>query len=331
MEWLKDLFIKKGEEWIFKALDANQVPNEFVIGDPLAADESYLTITLRSMRIVNVRVATARFYGVVNSFVTINHSSGSVASFQSVTTPTELQKLDARNIDKVIPCNIPIVGPVPYRGEEVSLQIGLFSVKEDNLAEPFIKLLESMSSLAGVSVLSATIPYLQPIRQGMEAITGTGADTTLNIGISTTLNPPVTGWYLVMGAPKGEIDILQLEVTPNDFRLVDKQTKKPFKDFPYMLFTITQKREREDFYKLPYLKEAYQNLQQTIRAGNRNDAEEFLKVFKRAAFTSDDLLFTDSQRIIDLVEARAKEVMKATFVSAGKDEMPPLDSFPLYQ
>jgi hypothetical protein len=330
MGWWSNLFKQKAEEWIFTALTAEQVPDEFIVGETCSADDTYLEITLRSMRIVNVRVFASRFYGVVNSFINLNHLSGAVGTFQMVTTPSELQKLDAKHVDRVIPCNIPLVGPIPYRGEKVSLELGLFSVKEEDLTAPFIKLLENMSRSAGVSVLSLATPYVEPLKEGMEAITGTGDDTILNIGITTTWNPPVNGWYLVMGGPKGRVDTSSLMVTPNDFRLVDKKSQQPFKDYPYMLFTIKSKKERHDFFLLPYLKEAYQNLQKAVKEGKRTDAEELMTVFKRAALTSDDLLVDDARRIVKLVEDKARVVMNATMVAQGDDEMPPLESYPLY-
>jgi hypothetical protein len=330
MGWWSELFVQKSEDWIFSPLDSSQVPDEPKSRTALTTDEVYLTITVKSMRVVKVRVLTSKFYGVVNAFTSINHSSGSVATFQTVTTPSELQKVDAKNIDKVIQSNIPLVGPVPYRGEKVSLELGLFSVKEEDLAAPFIKLLETMSRTAGVSVLSNTIPYVQPIKEGIEALIGTSDSTSLNIGVSTSWNPPVTGWYLVMACPKDDANVNEFMVTANDYRLVDKNTNRSVKDYSYLVFTITASQQRQDWFLLPYLKETYSQLQAAVKNGKRTEAEELLVIFKRYALTSDDLLFNDAERIVKLVEDKAKMIMSATMVSLGDEEMPPLESYPLY-
>jgi len=334
MSWL-DIFRKRAEEWVFSPLAAAQVPEEPKANNAIGADDGYVTITLRSMRIVNVRKFTTKFYGVVHSFVSLDHSSGTDAVFQNVTTPSELKKIDPKNLDRVIAVNMPVIEQVPYRGGNVSLEMGLFSVKETDLAAPFIDLLETMSKQAGVAVISAAAPFVQPLKKGIDAIIGTDSDTILEIGVSTNFNPPKTGWFVIMRAPKEDNIVPSLMVTPTDFRLVDKETAKPVKDYPYMVFTITHSRQRDDWFKLPYLKESYQKIQDALRQGKYTDAQEQLVVFKRAALTSGDLLLDDALRINKLVEEKLKTVMDATMTAKSIKEsiqlMPELEELPLYQ
>ncbi|WP_044218656.1 hypothetical protein [Chitinophaga pinensis] len=331
---LKDIFTKKSEIWTYAPLTPDQIPDEPKTVEDIPMNKGYLNITVRSMHITDVRKFTSTYYGVVHSVVKLNHQGGKDAVFQNVTSPSELKKLDGKHLDRVIVKNIPIVSLVPYRGEEVSLELGLFSVKQSDLAAPFIDLLETMASTAGVSVLSAAVPFVEPLKKGIDGIIGTDADSALEIGIATTFNPPKTGWFVVMRTPKQSNIIPTLEVTPSDYVLVDKNSKEPLKDYPYVIYSIAYSRERNDWFKLPYLMDSYQAIQKAIQDGKDTDAEDSLKVFKRYAITSPDILREDAIRICKLVEEELKSVLSFTLetksIAPGK-QLRDLESYPLYQ
>lgn len=330
MGWIYDHFSKPTEDWIFTLLKENQVPEEPKSNDAIAHNESYVVITLRSMRLVKVRKLFTKFYGVVHSYIRLNHLSGD-CSFQTVTTPAQLRQIDPENVDRIIQVNIPLLGPIPYRGGDFALELGLFSVKDADLVAPFIEVLQKMASQAGVSVVSTAIPFVQPLRKGIDALL-VGADTQLEVGVSTNLVPLKTGWYVVMRAPKQEVDVSKLRVTSEDFRLVNADTGQMFKEYPYMVFTVAQDVMRQDWYNLPDLKNPYKELQEAVRKGDYNAAKELIVTFRRSVLTSDDLITRDGVRIAQFVKQAAEEVMTATAVARGKDarELPALESYRLY-
>jgi hypothetical protein len=331
MGFWSDKFITRSEDWVFAPLTADQVPDEPKTNDTVSNNEAYLSITLRSMRIVNVRQLTKKFYGLVHSFITLNHLSGADATFQTVTTPSELRKIDPKRLDRIVAANIPLLQYVPYRGGKVGLELGLFSVEEADLAGPFIDLLQTMASQAGVSVVSAALPFALPLKKGIDAILGSTDGTILETGVTTSFDPPKTGWWVVMRAPKGEINVNDLIVTPSDFRLLNYQTKQPIKNYPYIVLSITQSTERPDWFKVPDINKPYQELRAAVRKGDYNAAKELISTFRRAALTSDDLITKDSARIATLVKEETEAVMGQTLVSSGnKRELPSLDSYPLY-
>jgi len=153
----------------------------------------------------------------------------------------------------------------------------------------------------------------------------------LEIGVATDLNPPKTGWWIVMRAPKDQVDIASLKVTSFDYRLVDKAGQL-IKDYPYMVYTVSQSKQRADWFKLPDLLKPYQKLQEAVRDKDFNAAKELISTFKRLAITSDDLLLDDAKRIAQLVKEKAEAALGGTLTSAaGKHlELPPLESYPLY-
>ncbi len=331
MGWWNLNLIKRAEDWVFSSLKDSQVPEEPKAGQVVVEDADYLSMKLRSMRLVNVRVLTTKFYGVGHSFTTLSHRSGKDASFHLVTTPSELRNIDATRLDRVVSSNKTLLGPIPYRGGPVGLELGLFSVKEADLAGPFIDVLESVASQAGVSVISAALPLIEPLKQGIAALTGTGDDTILEIGVSTSFDPPKTGWYVVMRAPKGQVDLSGLHVTPNDFRLVDDRDR-PYGDFPYMVFSIAKGQGRSDWFKLPDLTRPYQELKEAVRKRDYNAAKDLQAAFRAAAQTSDDLLSDDADRIAQIVENETTAKMTGTRTSAlgTPTELPDLKSLNLY-
>ena len=332
MGFWSDLFKKKAEDWVFARLDGSQVPEEPRANTDLTPDDAYLTITLRSMRVVNVRKLATKFYGVVHSFTTLDHLSGKDGAFQTVTSPTQLQSIDSKNVDRVLQINKTLLGPIPYRSGKVGMELGLFSVKEGDLAAPFLEVLQSMASQAGVAVVSAALPFVDPIKKGVEALAGTADDSVLEIGVATDLNPPKTGWWIVMRAPKDKIDISSLQVTPSDYRLVDKGTGQLIKDYPYLVYTVKQDKQRADWFKLPDLTKPYQKLQDAVRDKDFNAAKELISTFKRLALTSDDLLLDDAKRIAQLVREKAEAALGGTLTAVGGKELelPPLETYPLY-
>jgi hypothetical protein len=331
MSWFEDLFVKKNEDWTFGQLTAEQVPGEPKNPTPIPVDGAYISIDICSLRIVNLRKFTSTFYGVVHSFIGLNHLSGDVANFQTVTTPSELKKIDPKRLDRVIVNNIPLLGPVPYRGGKISFSVGLFSVKESDLAGPYLDLLGNLAAKAGISVVNTALPFVDTIKNGVDAIIGNSDASILEIGYSTYFNePPSTGWFAVLRAPKDAKILPTLKVAADDFKLIDAKGNT-IKDYPYLVFKITQSRERNDWYNLPDLKEPYGKLQAAVKAGNYTDAEDLLRIFKRFALTSNDLLFADADRIVKLVEERTKAVLKATTVSAAEQkELPDLETYDLY-
>lgn len=310
MGWWSDLWKRRSEDWIFSPLDAQQVPGN-VEHKPVEENTSYLSIFLKSIRIVNVRKGLAKFYGTVHSFISLPHISGDFAEFNVVTTPSSLINVDAERIDRIIQINKRLLGPIPYRGGDMEMEIGLFSIKSADLSEPFVSLLEKMSDLAGVSYISDALKFAEPIIYGVNLLTGSASDTILEIGVSATFSRPQTGYYLVMRAPKQDIDVEELEVDPKDFRLVSKNNQ-PIDDYPYMIFEISASPRRNEWFLIPEIRESYNALQEDIRKGDNENIAETLVIFKRIALTCGDLLPKHALSLVNHVDADVQSIMSAT-------------------
>ena len=153
------IWVTHAKDWTYAKIPPGNTP-EKLEHKIIVAGDGYLNIWLTSFRICNIRKGLKKFFGTVYSYISLPIIDNGKAEFQSVTTPRELQKIDAQHLDRIIISNQRLLGPIPYRGGDLSLEIGLCSIKEADLAGPFLDLLGSISKIAGVSFISASLPFV---------------------------------------------------------------------------------------------------------------------------------------------------------------------------
>jgi len=323
---LQKLLKTSAADWTYESIDSKRVADG--LGhDLIKARSAYISIFLHSMRIVDVRSVWNKFYPAVHSYISIPHQGGEAAEFQVVIAPSRMLELDAAHVDRVITLNQRLLGPTPYRGGDLKIEIGLFSVKSTDLAKPFLSVLEIMATTAGVSFFAMAKPFVDPLKKGLELLTGSN-DLTLEIGLATTLNKPETGYFFVMRAARGTIDVSSLNVA-NDGRLVD-QKNQPVSNYPYLVFRIEASYDREDWFLIPDIASIYSELQKSVRAGKRADTEQLLGTFKRTVLTSPDLLPHDAQRLAKEVSAQVEEAIPTAMTSAVSIKLRSLKSVDLF-
>jgi hypothetical protein len=332
MGWLSDIFKTKAKSWYYAQLPAAQTPGSVPV-QTIEADQAYINVWLKSMRIVNVRKGLSEFYPTVHSHIELQNISGKASSFNYVTTPNNLEKLDGSRIDKVVNINRRLLGPVPYRGGDIKFEVGLFSIKQADLAEPFIKLLADMSTLGGVSFVSAALPYVKPLEQGIELLTGSQSDTILEIGVVTEFNPVQTGYFVVMRAPANSIKTSELKVDKNDYRLTYKNGED-IEDYPYLVFEISASTNRDEWFNISEVSMAYNALREEVRKGDHTSAGKALQLFNRIVYTSPDLLMKDAEVIIKKVGDDVAKILSAvptSLESAKISDLPPLEKYEIYK
>lgn len=327
--WLENVYRTRSQDWAYGWLEPDQVPGSKASRE-LQPGKFYFTLSLESMRVIDVRRGLNKFYGVVQSYVSVPHLSVKLAKFNTIIAPDNLKDMDAMHVDRVVTGSKPLVGPIPYH-KGIDLQIGLFSVKSDNIAARFITLLESMSTIAGVSFITAAMPYIEPLKQGISLLTQLdGDDSILEIGLSRTIEPLKTGWFFVMRAPKENIDPATFQVTRNDHRLVDSMGNS-IKAYPYMLFQVSASTKRPDWFMIPELATAYEVLQGHVKTGKFDDVEASLTAFKLATLTCPDLIERDAASLADKMDKKIKSIMQRAQTSARRQrKLPPFKDIGLY-
>lgn len=330
MSWWPEILRKRTEDWIYAELAPDQVPPPAHTGD-VDPEAAYLSVFLRSARVVDVRRGLKSFYGVVHSTIKLPHRAGD-ATFSVVVAPTALRDIDANRLDRVIQLNQRLLGPVPYVGGDLELEVGLFSVATADLVAPYLELLETLSRTAGVAFISAALPFVGPIVQGINLLAGGGDDTILEIGLSTTHVPPRQGHFVVVRAPKGSLEVADLRVDAADSRLVDG-AGRPLGEYPYIVLEIRADPQRDDWRQIPELKAADEAIAREYRAGRREETEEALVAFRRIARTCDDLLLEDGERLAQKMEDKYLEQgppRPTTRAAIARREFPGMAGLDLY-
>lgn len=322
---ITDLFKNtRAEDWFYYKIPASQTSFDSEIRE-VTARKDYVSVSLKSMRIVNVRKGLSKFYGAVHSSISIPHRGSGTAQFKVLTTPGKLQELDAGNIDKVISTNIPLLGPIPYHGGKLELELGLFSIKAVDLTAPVLSLLSNISAMSGVAFIGLAVHYLEPLKQGIEILTGSNDKTVLEIGLATTWDKLVTGNYVIMRVPRDNVNEDELFLD-SDFRLTDKLGDS-IRDYPYLVFGIDVSAHRYDYFNIPEIAAAYKGVQTELAKGDNKAAAEALKVFRRTVLLSNDLIYDDAKTICDEVEKEVNEILSLTTdveQTRGENETPAL-------
>ena len=326
MGLIDKIFKTRKQEFTFGPIGA--------LGPAIGKETAYLNVLLLSCRVVDVRKGLKKFYGTVHSAIEFEARSSAKPRglVTTVTTPTQLKAIDASNLDRVITLTQRLVGPVPYRGGDVSIEAGVFSVKEADLAGPFLEVLGELSGVAGTSVLSAALPFAGPLVKGFDLLAGAPDTAGLEIGLSETItsNKLTNGTFVVMRAPAGTVDTTELRLDSTN-RVVGKDGKQ-VQDFPYFVYQIVGTQEREDFFKIPELATTHESIQKAIRENRDKEARDLLIVFRRLATTSPDFLVKDAERLARLVEDEVNSILgKTTPTSVGiTREIRSLEQVPLY-
>jgi len=306
---IKDLWSQDQQNWALLPVDAPsipQLPGALGYAQTVNPHEAYVTVMMRSMAVDATRVGWNRFHAALYSQASFGMSNGSIASIQSVLSPDFLRDLDPKRIQNVLQIDRTIFGPVPYIGNQISFETGVFAVKDADLAVPFLTCLTELASAGGVALVSVAKPFIEPIKTGIELLTGTVGATLLEIALCRNLQPPQTGWYALLRVPGTSVNASELKVQPTNFELLRHGSS--MSGVPYLVFSIEANPERGDWAQIPELKAAYADFARAAEANNQKDAKEAVKLFARRARLSPELLRTHVDDVIAAMEAHFKEV-----------------------
>jgi len=303
------LFQGPAEQWAFGELEKTQVPDNLE-RKPIESDKAYLSIFLQSMYVTSVRKGLKKFYGAVHSYISLPYLTSQRAEFDVVTTPQNLQNVSPQGLANIVQMNLRLLGPIPYRGGDVKIEAGLFSIESENLTDSYLSLLDKISKTAGVSYISAALPFVPLIADGINMLAGASNANILEIGISRDIETPYTGYFFVMRAPKEAINAATIKLA-NDGRLLD-ESGAPIKAYPYMVFKVESTSTRESAWcEIPELSQVYKSLRDSMEQGNASSVEENFSDFRRKVLTSPDLLYDDAEAIVQKMKEQKEKTSQA--------------------
>jgi hypothetical protein len=284
---------------------------------------------VRRLRVTNVRVGFSRFYGTVESYACLPHMSGSPIEFLTITTPSQLQDVQKRNLDRFVLAGKRLLGPVPYMGGDLELEVGLFSVKSQDMLKPYLDLLTDLAKAAGVAVFSVAAPYIQPLKRGIELLTGADVGATLEIGVAATFEAPREGDYYVARLESTGHNLSRFSLDDN-YNLLD-DSGNDVTNSPYIVFSIEQDPTRDDWFMIPTIAQSYAQLTDAVK--NQKSFKEVtshLEHVKRTVLLSPDLLPEHAKQVTDWIGDQVAFSLQATPTAGGHaTELPSLEQLHL--
>ena len=310
-----ELWNTQSTDYTYGFLKDDQVPDSLTLGD-LKRDNTYLIVTLRRMKIENVRTGWKKFHASVNSEVGAMHATGTPSVFRQVISPPKMRDVDPKTIDRVIVENQRLFGPSPYRGDHIKLNAALMAVEVADLSGPFLDVLTNLAGAAGVSYMTVAKPFLEPLGKGIDLLVGTSGSQGLEIYLVTNLTEPRTGVYIVMRASATEVPLASLKLNP-DFTLTSN-VKQDLKKYPYMVMTLEAKPDRADWRGIPEIGKAYEVFRDALKQDKPNDINSAFEHFRRVVLLSDDLHQDHAKELVSQTKALWNAVDQKTFTSGPK-------------
>ena len=228
---LVDVWTDEARSWTFGRLGAGDSDLRPIADDVIRPGERYLVVTLETIHIPNSRKGWSTFYPALHAFASVPGSwSPEPTKYHVFTTPDQLKALSPGAMGNLIVGEQVLVGPLPFWGSPLRLELGLFAIKAEDLTKPFLALLSDLSSAAGGTFAAATA-LAGPLRDGAALLAGIAGDS-LEIGYFGDLREPATGHYAVVA--QDDLDTGTMAVRDGRLRTAAGEAV----DAPYFIFAI---------------------------------------------------------------------------------------------
>jgi hypothetical protein len=300
-----DLWRTEAKNWAFGHIGGTT---------PITPQKQYVSIMLRQLRIVNAKVGFSRFYGAVEFFGRLPHLSGTSAEFASMTSPSKLRDVPKKDRGNFAIGDHRLLGPVPYVGGDLEIEIGLFTIKSQDLLMPYLELLGELSKSAGMAYFSVVTPYVSAIKHGAASLIRAEGSASLEIGAAVTFNPAEAGTYFAARISSTEYDITKFTTDDNNY-LIDEQGHH-LDEIPYLIFSVIQSDVRDDWFQIPAISAAYTKLINAVREQKSlREVSSYLEHFRRVVLTDPDILSGHGPQIVSWAEDRVAAAQGATKTS----------------
>ena len=313
MGWLRDLVGRisgaKATDWTL--LDSLPDPGLGIAGLPITPDECYVELYVESLRLEKARRFATTFHGLIYSFASLAREGAERAELASVTKPQNLAALGVQDLGRVITVSKRVMGAMPWRGNPLGLELGLFSVKSGGLLTPLVNYITRISDQAGISVVTRLNPFIPLVLEGLDLIAGQADASEIELAIDTDLSLSESRFCALIALPKGSVDGQGLTVDAHDRKLL--LNGKPL-EAAYCVFSIRASRTNPGWGEIPALKAAYADFARAITSGRHREAEEALAAFNRQVIVSPDLIPADRERL----KEKARADLKDAFPGGGQ-------------
>jgi hypothetical protein len=304
LRWIQSLWetIKAAPTQDLILVGPLSVPNAPWTGQPIEQDECYIELYLEALRLKYARRFASRFHVIVYAFATLAVEGRESADIAAISKSNRLADLDSSALGQVIVHSKKLMGPLPWRGGELQLELGLFSVQTGNIVGDVLNFVTEVSSRAGLSFIGQMESFVPLITKGMNLVAGQTRETALEVGIDQALRPNRSGVYAIVNADKS-VETRTITIDPSDMKLLADGVPL---DEAYCVFSIRRADQKTDFGEIPTLRAKYAALMDRIRSNDMQGAKDALTAFRLEAVTSPDLIPADAAALVQKAEGRVR-------------------------
>jgi hypothetical protein len=277
------------------------------------------------MRLPFERKWTSTYHTSLNSYVRLEHRGGA-GEFLLTTSPAQLRSIGASDRRRIAMGKTRLAGPAPYCGGGLELEIGLFAIKDRDLAEPYLDFLQSLAETIGVSFIEPAFHLIRPLQQGLAGLFGL-ADTTLEAGAARTFDPVRTGVFAVLATTRDKLGDRRPHLLDDTLCWSDGS---PVDDIAHVIFSIETSTHRADWRAVPGLADAYKDLAAAALADRYPDVSECLARFRRTTVLSPDLTDPDVDTIITQVANMINKAFAVSGQTMADRHLPALTELELF-
>jgi hypothetical protein len=278
-------------------------------GAEIKSEQAYFTVRLTEMFLGRSRTLWRKFYPVVHAF-----SSYADGEQHAVAGPGQLQTVTDAGLDRVVTLNFRLAGPTPFRGGDVSVVAGLYSVPGDDSAQALVQL---VSAVAGLDVLQTTpaaavAQVTQVLKNGLDTILRLNA-TKIRLGVNDTMigsQPLRSGYYVGIGAAPKDVDFGRLWLCGSHlFAGRNPIEGQPFVGHDYMVIQLERTERLPNWAALPGMAERQDGFNRVLGDDLLTVTEKGVRLnqlwpgFTEALTTSPYLTRTDANAIAGDVQA----------------------------
>lgn len=321
-------------------IPSDRVVNSSTANEPFGADDAYFELRLAEQFLRDRREYHQGFIPVTLLLTEFIYE-GQRRSFPFVVGPSLLQDLEQLEGDERVRYrNTRAAGPIPYRGDNVDLFVGLFRVKTKDWAKQALSLLESVGKAFDTSKLTSFISITNPLVDSIESFLGMSDDMQFRIGQRDSYTDPVgnnpatqfrAGYFVMIRSDQQDVDEDHFWVKQNQlFHGSSSDQLQPYQNRDYILLHINRLEARNDHTTFDFHEE-WRKAQDQLWKDNKEGALDHLRELTYMIQRSPDLIPKHRDVLIAMYRNYFKEEMdlvSGSLEGLGPEEEPPVSKGP---
>lgn len=220
-----------------------------------------------------------------------------------------------------------VAGIHPYKGDDFKLTVILYQVKRTNVAQKLLKVVENMASVLDFSqTLSTYLKIANVLVDTVGEVIGSDATNQPLIGLRQEFraNPGFKpGYYALIDSRQAKIEQNKLWVRDNELLYGDTDNAPKFTGANYVLYSIGQTTERDDFEKISPIGGMWKQVK-TEATGTKAETWENAKVVMSSLYTalvtSPDLTEEHALKLDDELVARMVRIHERALENVSHGE-----------